>query len=758
MALRVVFVSLFFVSGAAAVLYQVIWQRLLTFTTGADVHSVSIIVAAFMAGLGLGSLIGGALADRLSARRRLLAFAACELGIALFAVLSAALLYDVLYVRLGEANLPQAALGAIGFIVLLWPTVLMGMSLPLAARILTADARRPDEWVPVLYGWNTLGAAAGAVLAVVVLFRRFDFHESLLIGAAMNATFGIVAAVLAAREKASGASTSRIVEHAPPARTMPAESAVIRTFGAWMALYVLSGFVALSLELVWFRVLGVVHKSTALTFGLLLGMFLTGLGAGSLAGHMAWARRLPAARSFLIMQAAIPIYAGLALAALVWMVELPQFGSLAAHLGSYDARPSGGLLTPVYLFVLAGVPFLLMAPATFLMGLSFGSLQRAVQTDLDGLGRRVGWLQAANILGAVAGTLLTGFVLLDRVGTTGTMRLLVAVSIVFLWLLFRSHVQDEKHSWVRMRVLAPVSLLAAALVAIPSGAHLWASLHGTEQSASVHAEDSTGLTLLKNVTDRTAVVFSNGLGQSQLPYGGIHTALGALPILVHPAPYDIAVIGLGSGNTAYAVAGREETRAIHAIEIVSANLAGLRAWARTRTSPGLVELLQDPRVRFHLTDGRAFLLRSAARYDVIEADALRASSAYSGNLYSVEYFQLLRARLKPGGLAVSWVATPRTRDSLVAAFPHVLLAGPIGFGSETPIPFDVSSILARLDHPFTRAHYDAAGLDMRNELRAMLSGTPTIFGPEFDRTTLTDLNRDLAPRDEFRRMWETRVP
>ena len=252
MALRVVFVSLFFVSGAAAVLYQVIWQRLLTFTTGADVHSVSIIVAAFMAGLGLGSLIGGALADRLSARRRLLAFAACELGIALFAVLSAALLYDVLYVRLGEANLPQAALGAIGFIVLLWPTVLMGMSLPLAARILTADARRPDEWVPVLYGWNTLGAAAGAVLAVVVLFRRFDFHESLLIGAAMNATFGIVAAVLAAREKASGASTSRIVEHAPPARTMPAESAVIRTFGAWMALYVLSGFVALSLELVWF--------------------------------------------------------------------------------------------------------------------------------------------------------------------------------------------------------------------------------------------------------------------------------------------------------------------------------------------------------------------------------------------------------------------------------------------------------------------------------------------------------------------------
>jgi len=760
MIIRTLFLCLFFASGAAALLYQVIWQRLLTFTTGADIHAVTIVIAAFMVGLGLGSLTGGVVADRLNERGRWLAFAGCELAIAGFAVISAWLFYDVLFIRLGSADLSRPVLGTLSFLATLWPTFFMGMSLPLAARIVTADAKQPAEWIPLLYGFNTLGAAAGSFAAVLVLFKMLDFPSSLLVGAALNGVFGLAAIVFAGYAGRASASDSTnatsapdpVAPIAPDAAASAADRALMPTVGAWIAAYALSGFIALSLEVVWFRVLGIVLKSTSMTFGLLLGMFLTGLGAGSLAAHSPRARRLPAARSFLWMQAIIPAYAALAIAALTAVTTLPMAAPLSEYLGGYAGRPMSEFLTPLALVVNVVIPVLLMGPPTFLMGLSFGSLQRAVQTDVAGLGRRVGWLQAANIFGAVVGTMLTGFVLLDRVGTTGTIKLLAVVGGVFLWLALRPAGRRGAASRATIGRLAAFAALSAAVIAVPPGDVMWPRLHGVPDRPAVYAEDGTGLALFKfEPGNGSTVVFANGLGQSRLPYGGIHTALGALPVLVHPRPATIAVIGLGSGDTTYAVGGRPETQRIDSIEIVRANLDSLRRFAAVETIPGVRELLADPRVHHHLTDGRAFLLRSTTRYDLIEADALRPSSAYAGNLYSVEYFRLLRSRLAPGGYAVTWTPTRRSLDSLVAAFPHVLVVGQIGFGSETPIRFDPAEIRARIDDPFTRAHYAAAGLDMRRELEVYLAETPRVFGPDFDRSTLTDLNHDLNPKDEFRR-------
>src|SRR6185295_11212172 len=183
-ALALVFV--FFVSGFAALLYQIIWQRMLSFFGGADVYAVTIIVSAFMGGLGFGSLTGGYLADRLAARGRLLAFAACELAVAVFATFSATIYYDVLYVQLGSWALSRAAMAAVIFAVTLWPTFFMGMSLPLLTTAMTHDARRPARWVPILYGWNTLGAACGSLVAAAILFRLVDFVTSVRIGAVLS--------------------------------------------------------------------------------------------------------------------------------------------------------------------------------------------------------------------------------------------------------------------------------------------------------------------------------------------------------------------------------------------------------------------------------------------------------------------------------------------------------------------------------------------------------------------------------------------
>ena len=143
------------------------------------------------------------------------------------------------------------------------------------------------------------------------------------------------------------------------------------------------------------------------------------------------------------------------------------------------------------------------------------------------------------------------------------------------------------------------------------------------------------------------------MGQSELPYGGFHTVLGALPVLIHPRPEAVALIGLGSGETLFGAAGRAETSELHSIEIVEPQLDTLVQLRAQRAYAGLSVLLGDGRIRHAFTDGRAFILKGGRKYDVIEADALRPTSAYSGNLYSREYFDLLRRHLKPGGLVVT---------------------------------------------------------------------------------------------------------
>ncbi len=170
-----IFLGVFFLSGFAALLYQTIWQRMLTLFGGVDVYSVTIIVSAFMAGLGVGHLVGGHVADRLTGRQRLVAFAGCELAIALFAVLSATVYYDLLYGRLGAHDLPRVAMGAVVFVVTLWPTFFMGMSLPLASRLLTEDASEPARWVLDCTGGTPSGPPAARSSPSVCSFEASIF-------------------------------------------------------------------------------------------------------------------------------------------------------------------------------------------------------------------------------------------------------------------------------------------------------------------------------------------------------------------------------------------------------------------------------------------------------------------------------------------------------------------------------------------------------------------------------------------------------
>ncbi|MEO7192112.1 MAG: fused MFS/spermidine synthase [Vicinamibacterales bacterium] len=744
--IRALLLAVFFASGCAALIYQTLWQRLLTLFGGADVYSVTIVVAAFMGGLGFGNLAGGWLADRLPARTRLMAFAACEAAVAIFAVASVPLYYDVLYTRFGDVDLSHAGLAIVVACITLWPTFFMGMSLPLLARPFRADDDAVEEWIASLYGWNTLGAAFGALTSGLLLFRWLDIRQSTMLAAVVSGGCAIVAAVLARRTPhAAQVPSTRTVEEA-----LPSVAATDRLTW-WILAYACSGFIALSLEIVWFRVLGTMLKSNAYTFGCLLATFLVGLGAGTLAGRHRVLRRWNAARAFVLSQFAVPILAALSLALLLFVVEhVGPAGPIRRFLASPNPLTPHSFRSIRAVALYVGLAGSLILPATIAMGLSFGFLQRAVQTDGRYIARRVGWLQTANIAGSMAGALATGIWMLSWFGAPRTLQLLVGLSPVALVLGWAIHA-------IRSKVLLAASLVVAVLTAaaLPGPDAFWAKLHGATTANAIVQEDASGVVLLRDEGDGRTRVFLGGFSQSWLPYGGAHTALGALPTLVHPHPERVAVIGLGSGDTLFSIGARPETRTIDNFEIVGTQLAALRQLDRAGRYPALSALLGDPRVTYRVTDARAHLRRVKPRYDIIEADALLPTAAYSGNLYSREYFALLRASLRPGGFAVTWAPTPRIRATVAAVFPYVLLFRDIAIASDQPIPYVRELVEQRLQAPAVAAHFVRGQIDIRRILGAYLDPAPVALTPGAGRESYVDINRDLFPKDEFERPYGT---
>ena len=728
----------FFLSGAAALVYQVVWQRILELSSGIGIYSVAMIVGAFMAGLGLGSHVGSLWSTRLQPDRALWAFATIEVGVAIFGAWSCALFYDLLYLRVGWLYSVPWRAGLLHFFSLLFPTLLMGMSLPFLARAMVRDAAGAARTIGILYGINVLGASFGAMATPWVLIRFVGMRGAVTAAAAAN-LLAAVAALLAAPRPGARARD----EGVQPVRSFEGrEPPASRPLALWMGLYATSGFCALALEILWFRFLDVAVRSTAFTFGTLLSLYLLGCAAGSLAGSGLVARVKRPLWAFLFFQCLLLAWSA---GAILLIARLPPDTPVLAYFDEAWRTTRSvrlgrdtdlGRLAATYL----GLPALLFGLPTVLMGLSFPVLQRAVQDDVRTSGRKVGLLQAANIAGCIVGSLAVGLLLLDRIGTAGSFRLLAGVGALFAGLGIRFY------GW-RSAFLPLAVVLVALVFGLPDGDRLWARLHGSTREAILVDEDATGVAALTPSGD-TWEVWINGRSFSRLPFGGMHTVLGAIPAIVHPAPREVAIIGLGSGDTAWAVGCRgPATERVTVFEISGPNLGLLeRLRQQGAAPPTLASFLADPRVRHVVADGRNSLENARERFDVIEIDALWPSNAYSGNLYSVEFFELCARRLAPGGLMCSWCPTQRVRHSFRRAFPHVIQTrgGQIMVGSNDPIALDLSVWRRRATDARVVAYL---GPEQSQAVVADLvtaeAAPPLSAGRE-------QLNRDLHPRDEFR--------
>jgi predicted membrane-bound spermidine synthase len=729
--------GIFGISGSAALIYQVAWQRILALHSGVGIYSVAIIVAAFMAGLGIGSYWGGVKASQLKASGALLWFAAIELAVGAFATISTWFYYDLLGSQAGWLYSSLGRVGLVHFVSLLIPTCLMGMSLPFLVQAAVHDLRFACQTIGVLYGINILGAALGALLAPWVLIRHFGIDGAIWFGAAANITAGVLSLLLwiTRREAAPEA----IPAHAPVERTAAKIPGAQRPFSSWLMLYTLSGFFALALEILWFRIIDVGVRSTAFTFGSVLAIYLLGLGLGCVFGGRFALRVRSPLRAFLACQTLLMLYSG---AVILLMVHLPAttpgYSMLVAYWTGADIFALGSDWNwTLFALLYVAFPTVLYGPPTVLMGLSFAVLQKAVHDDRQTTGRKVGFLQTGNIIGNVAGSLLIGLVLLESLGTPDSMRILLGAGLLFPFL----HLV-----WVGRDGLVFLSgaLLAAVVLLWPSAPQFWSRLHGTDPAKGAFAEDASGLMAITPALDEGGAlrVSMNGKWQSWLPFGGIHSELGAVASILHPDPKEICIIGLGSGDTAWAAACRPETERVIVYEICAAEQDLLAEIAPV--IPDLAAFLKDRRIKILAEDGRQSLAQSDTKYDIIEADALRPTSAYAGNIYSLEFFKLCGARLKPGGLMCQWGSTPRVYRTFQEAFPYVVeVPGrKILLGSNDPIPIDRERWNKSLDAR-VRSYLGppiVPGMeDCLSQVRPMSPQTAA------DRNALTD----LFPRDEF---------
>lgn len=733
----------FFVSGFAALLCQIVWQRMLGLIAGSETVSAALVVGAFLTGLGLGAVLGAWIADRLGRRAAIIGFAIAETGVALFALASRPFLYDWLAMDVARSIDHQPTLFALCFAGLVLPTTLMGASLPLLSRVVATSLETVAGRIALLYGLNTIGAGLGALLGGWFVLGVLGFEGALMFAAALE----LLAAALALTLLPGIARTEAAV--AAPAQQAGAAPADLGSLPLWCALAFASGFVIVALEILWVRVIGQFGQYHAYLFATVLGVFLLADGAGMAAGARMVARLRDPRAAFFLSQAAGFVLAAVLLLGL-WFA-MPLLPSIHNDPTWVDASRLRGVL----LAVTAGVTLLLVGPPAFLIGMTFAFIQRAVQRDLAQVGARVGWVQLANISGNAAGSLGTGLVSLHVLGTAGTVSLLAAVTLglVMLWLLHARAL--PRAGW------AMAAAAAVLLAAFPGNDAFWRRMHVVQAGQPVAwAEDRSGVAFFRDdsgLAERRRALtwrreaspfFIQGFAQGTIPFLQVHLFLGALGPLLHARPEQVLVIGVGSGGTPWAAGVNPATARIRGVELVAPVLTALEQVGRMQPGSPMQRLFTDPRWQLEYGDGRRALVHDPQRYDVIEADAILPEGSQSGLVYSAEFLREVRARLQPGGLYVQWAPSVRAVETFVAEFPHAMLLLPAAvlIGSDRPIPYDRAALLARMAEPAVAAHL-GAGQTGCCDWASMVRDVPLVWTPQTPRgpAPLTD----LFPRDEF---------
>jgi spermidine synthase len=628
----------FFLSGAASLVAEVVWTRLLILGVGGTRPAVSLTLAGFMGGLALGSALAGPWADRV--RRPMRLYAILELAIG-----ACALLVPTALEWIGErhaaayrAGLSPEALGAVrfglSFACLALPAGLMGATFPVMLRAAAPSSERVGATTSLLYGVNTLGGVVGTLSAAFVLMPAFGIRASLWAAALCNGVAALIAWTLP---------TSASAPAPVPSEEAPGGRGSGMLLGAAAAL----GFASLAYEVLWSRILVLLLGGSVYAFAMMLAAFLCGIAAGGLIVAR-WADRWTRpARAVGLAQAAT------ALLMFAWFAMMTIPFGLAVRIR--EAWPDSFWLYNLARF---GLVLALLAAVTVPMGMSFPLLVRMAHRRFPRLGREAGGIYAANTAGAVAGALVGGLVLLPSLGLHGAICALAGLSLLLglgFWL-------SELSTW---RGRAGAAVAAAALTAAVAAAfptpdasllHSGVFLHerpGGEAASERLLGEWSGLNAEVAVVQMgdERVLRINGKADAGTGDERTQFLLGHLPMLLHPAPRSVLVVGFGVGGSLAAVTTYPEPGRIVCVEIEPAVVeAGRRFFAERYRRP-----LEDPRVRLVVEDARLFCRASDETFDVIISEPSNPWLTGVSNLFTLEFFRMLRERLAPGGIVCIWL-------------------------------------------------------------------------------------------------------
>lgn len=703
-------IVLFFVSGASALMYQTLWLRLLALVFGVTVYAASTVLASFMTGLALGSLLVSRIASRV--RRPLLWFGVAELLVAVAALATPKVLdlTQVIYVAIrpviGESpGLLTLTRFIIAFTVLIVPTMLMGATLPLVTKSSLTAPELLGSRISLLYAMNTAGAIAGALLAGFYLIPYIGMRDSFFVAASLNILIGLTAIALgrglmprAADPLTADASPAS----EPSADRSTASAASDRQRWIVLAVFACSGFASFALEVLWFRVMVIFLRPTTYAFTIMLANVLGGIAIGSALVTPFLTRR----RNWL----AVLVWLELALA----LVVLSSFTALR---WSFDATSRTAPLvddsrTLSYLLPLLMAGLFAILPTSLLLGAAFPVGVRLWLAG-DEAGReaatRVGQFYAVNVCGALLGSLAAGFFLIPLFGSQASLILLAGISLVSalaLMLPLIARLTGPPRTLALATALAGLVVFVAGARYVPNPFDMaLAERHPGERL--LWREEGVQTTVAVHESGGRRIMYLDGHHQAN-DSGGmafVHHRIGFLPAALHPDPKRALVVGLGGGATPGAVA-RFPGINVDVVELSQTVVNGA-AWFE-RINFGV---LGRPNVRLRVDDGRNFLLLSEpGQYDIITADAILPHHAGAGNLYSFEYFRLVRRALRPDGLVLQWIGSNTETEYLLQlrtflrVFPHATLwgDGSLLIGSQRPFRLSRAAYDRKLADPVTR--------------------------------------------------------
>lgn len=626
---------LFFFSGFPALIYQLSWQRALFRIFGVNIESVTIVVTAFMLGLGLGSLAGGWLSKH-RAIPLLPLLATIELLTAAFGLASLAI-FDHVGALTAGWSLP--AMAAVNLALVIVPTLLMGATLPVLVSHLVRRSGNVGSAVGLLYYVNTLGAGAACLACAVLFFPFLGMQGAVYVAVAMNVAVAIGAMVMHWRDRrdASFAQTDALVA---TAARQPALGL------AWvLVLAAAGGFVSLSYEIFFFRAVSYASGSSATAFAVTLSAFLVGLASGSRQAGQDCA-------SLSREEAMRRAVRALMLANLIGIAFLP----LLQHLAWLDRGVIGVAIVVVYLV------------ARFWGSLLPYLAEFGIAADRDA-GMRTALLYLANILGSAAGSILTGFVLMDHMGFVGIGVTLVAAGFLCVVLMLVAIDLPRPQKLLRMGVVG--AFVVAATVAIPALApRVLESLQwkGAADAKSLvdAAQTRSGIITV----DSAGTVFGNGMYDGRFNTDLKHDTNGIVRpyglSLYHATPRDVLMIGFSSGSWAQVIVNNPEVASLTVVEI---NPGYVQLVAR---APEVASVLTNPKVKIITDDGRRWLrLNPDRKFDAIVSNTSFHFRANASNLLSAEFLALVGEHLNPGGtLFYNTTSSDRVQRTGCLAFAH----------------------------------------------------------------------------------------